>query len=72
MLRTAKGEYYEKLNKVNSTQDLWRLLKKAKTVRADSFKEFKLANGRVSTDKKENDDDLFDHFRRLSSPTLNI
>ena len=31
MLRTVKREYYEKLNKVNSTQDLWRLLKKAKT-----------------------------------------
>ena len=58
----AKKAYFEKLNEVHSLNDMWRLLKKAKTVRGDSFKEYKNSEGEPITNPSEIDQDLFDSY----------
>lgn len=62
LIQKTKQKYYEKLNHVNTINDLWKLLKKAKTMRGESFEEYKKKDGQSTIDTDEINRDLFDHF----------
>ena len=53
MLKEEKRNYYNKINDINTTNDLWRLLKKARSIKGDSFKEYTLSNNKQSVDRDE-------------------
>ena len=61
-LGNAKDEFYGKLNRVDSVNGLWKVLKKAKTINTDTIKNYKLKNGELSNDATEINDDIFDTF----------
>lgn len=62
LIRSAKKEYFEKLNRVNNVTDLWKILKKAKSVRGESYSTFTKSTGEVTNDAEEIDTDLLSHF----------
>ena len=71
--KKTKDAYYEKLNRINGTADLWKLLKKAKSIRGDSLKTFTKPDGQQTNDAKEIDRTLFDYFvprNRACSETM--
>lgn len=62
LTRSAKQLYFGELNRVNGISDLWKVLKKAKSVRGESFTSFTKASGEVTDDADEIDDELLCHF----------
>ena len=61
-IKEAKDKYYTKLNKVNNINDLWKLLKRSKSIRGESFSIFKKQNGETTSNSDEINTELFEHF----------
>lgn len=60
--RKAIEEYYSKINNVKSIEDLWKLLKKAKSIKGSTFKNYRDLNDQLLLNTNEIEEDIFNHF----------